>query len=133
MLRQIVAWIEPRDLARPEDMEFGRNRAWLIQRHDAEVGRVRLVIDLDMERCAALLAERPLPEAARSNDFDRVFARRRDPIAAPDARECHRRGAAIELAGAAMAPAGIERVAVELEPYAPAHASAGQSHGSPFN
>src|SRR5438309_8832674 len=99
-------------------MEFGCNRAWLIQCHDAEVSRVRLMIDLDMERRAALLAERPLPEAARANDIDRFFARRRDPIAAPDAGECHCRGATIELAGAAMAPAGIERVAVELEPYA---------------
>ncbi len=125
MLRQIVARIEPADPARPENVEFRHDCVGIVQGHDAEVERVWLMLDRHEQRGPAPRAERPRAEAAGADAADAIGARGGDPVAAHHAREGHRRSAALELASPAVAPAAVERLALELVAHPTAHASAG--------
>ena len=72
--RQIVAWIEPCDLAPPEDVIFRGHRVRIVERDGAEVDGFRLVFDRHEQRRPALAAEGSLPEAARADAPDRIVA-----------------------------------------------------------
>ena len=115
------------DLACPEDVKSGRDRARIVERRDAEIDGFRLVVDLHQERRPAFAAEFAVAEARRSDRLHLVRAFGPDEVAVGNAGEDHRRRAAVELAGAAMAPAAVERLALQLVADCAAHASAGQS------
>jgi hypothetical protein len=106
-------------------VELGRDRPGFIKRDDAEIERVGLMVDVDVERAPALTAKGSMSEAARFHRPDRRGSLGEGPIVVPDAGKGHRRGAAVELAGPAMAPAAVERVAFQLVPDRAAHAPAG--------
>ena len=73
--RQVVARIEPGDLASPEDMEAGRDRFRVVERRDAEIDRFGLMIDLHQERRSALAAEsRGGRSSTRARDLTLVRA-----------------------------------------------------------
>src|SRR5947209_4709287 len=97
VLRQTVARIEPRHFARPEDVEPRRDRARLIEGHNAEVRCIRLVVNLDVKRGTAFSTESTMAEAARLNGSHRALSCGDDPIAPADAGERHRGSAAREL------------------------------------
>src|SRR5947209_18846874 len=129
----MVHWVELCGLAAPEDVISRRYGIRIVEGEGADVERFGLVFDCNDEWRPALRAEGSLPEAARADAPDRICAGSCDPVAALDAGKRLRRCSAAELAGAAMAPAAVERLTLELKAYRPAHASAGHSHPSPLN
>src|SRR5678816_3749980 len=109
----MIAGVEPVDFASPEDMESRRNRFRVVERRNTEVDRFRLVVHLHQKRCATFAAKASVAEAGRGN-FPYLFSTLRpDQVTGPDACENHCRGAAIELAGPAVAPAAIEGFALQ--------------------
>src|SRR5687768_16869580 len=125
MAWQLVPRVEPADTASPEDMEARLDRVGPVESGDAEIDCFRLMINLHVEGRAALATKPPVAEAARLDRPDRVRALLCDPVAVTDAGERYRRSAAVQLAGPAMAPAGVERSAVQPVAYGSAQASAG--------
>jgi len=61
--REIIARIEPRNLASPEDVKPGLDRPRIVQGHDREVDRLGLVVDPNLQRGAAVRAKGALAEA----------------------------------------------------------------------
>lgn len=113
LAREGVAWLEQADPARPEDVKAGRDAVRIVERGDAEVDRLGLVVDLHQEGRAALAAEAAAAEGARLERPDLVRALGPDEVPRRHGRERHRRRAGIEPAGAAMAPAAIAGLALE--------------------
>lgn len=125
MSRQVVPGIEPVDPTAPKDMESGRDGVRLVQRDDREIDGFWLMINLDPKRRSALLAEFAMAEAGASEWPDLVRAARPPEIPDRDGSEGDRRRSAEQLAGPAMAPAGIERIARQLVANGPAKTPAG--------
>src|SRR5512135_3644690 len=112
MPRKFVHWLEPADPASPEDVESGNDCFNLIERCNAEIDCLRLMIDLHQERCAAIAAEFAVTKARRGYGPNLLRSLGPDEILGRNACKDHRRGAAVKLAGAAMAPSAVERFAL---------------------
>ena len=123
MPRQIVAWVEPTDAAAPENMESRRYGVGIVQGGNAEIDRFRLMIDLHQERRSTSAAKLAMTEAGRLKAPDVLLAGGPTEIAGGHAGKDHRRRAAIELTGPAMAPARVEGIAQKLVSDASAKAS----------
>ena len=124
---KFVTWLEPADPASPEDMKSGSSCFSVVERRDAEIDRLGLMIDLHQKRRAAIAAEFAVTEARRGNGPHLLRPLDPDEIVDRNARKDHRRRAAVELAGPAMTPAAVERFALELVSNPAAEAATGQS------
>jgi hypothetical protein len=106
-------------------VKAGLNASRNVERCDAEIDGFGLMIDLHVEWRSALPAKSAMPEAAGSNGPNRLLSADDPVIRSRNACENHCRRPAIELAGPAMAPACIERLACELVADVSAHAATG--------
>ena len=113
MPREVVAGFEPADPARVEDMETRRGRIGIVEGRNAEIDRFRLMINRHQEGRAARAAETAMTEVARFERLHLVLASCEDEVPDGQAREGHCRRSGIELAGPAVAIAGVERAAAE--------------------
>ena len=123
--RQAVVELQPINPARPEDVKAGAHAPRLVQGGDAEIQCVGLVLDMGVKRRSALPAEAAMPKAARSDAANRRFTGLQPIMCHRHGSEDHRRRAAVELAGPAMAPARVIGLAVQREANRSTKASAG--------
>src|SRR4051794_35447226 len=96
-------------MARIEDMKARRNALRLVQRGQAEIHRRGCLIVAHQQGRTASRTEQAMPGFARCKATDMIRAGGDDEIVRRYRSECHRRATRIELAGPAMAPAGVGR------------------------
>src|SRR5438270_13376800 len=104
-------------------MEARRGRVRVVESRNAEIDRLRLVIHLHQEWRSAFAAEVTMAETGGGHRLHLLAALGPHEIAVGNACEDHPRGAAAELAGAAMAPSGIKRIALQFIADRVAHTS----------